>query len=123
MKLNLKDDVPVQASYNAIPRNLYEELKHYIEDLLNKNWIRDSKSPYSSPVVAVRKKDGTPRLCADYRKLNAKTIPDRHPLPHIQNVIDNLGGNTYFTLLDQSKPYRQLHLHPDSRKMTAFIIP
>ena len=123
MKLNLKDDVPVQASYNAIPRNLYEELKHYIEDLLNKNWIRDSKSPYSSPVVAVRKKDGTPRLCVDYRKLNAKTIPDRHPFPHIQNVIDNLGGNTYFTLLDQSKPYRQLHLHPDSRKMTAFIIP
>ena len=67
MKLNLKDDVPVQASYNAIPRNLYKELKHYIEELLNKNWIRGSESPYSSPVVAVRKKDGTLRLCVDYR--------------------------------------------------------
>ena len=53
MKLNLKDDVPVQASYNAIPRNLYKELKHYIEDLLNRNWIRDSESPYPSPVVVV----------------------------------------------------------------------
>ena len=76
MKLNLKDDVPVQASYNAIPRNLYKELKHYIEDLLNKNWIRDSESPYSSPVVGVPKKDGSLRLYVDYRKLNAKTIPD-----------------------------------------------
>ena len=56
MKLNLKDDVPVQASYNAIPRNLYKELKHYIEDLLNKNWIRDSESSYSSPVVVVEKR-------------------------------------------------------------------
>ena len=65
MKLNLKDDVPVQASYNAIPRNLYKELKHYIEDLLNKNWIRDSESPYSSPVVVARKKDGTLQLCVD----------------------------------------------------------
>ena len=59
MKLNLKDDVPVQASYNAIPRNWYKELKHYIEDLLNKNWIRDSESLYSSPVVVVQKKDYT----------------------------------------------------------------
>ena len=45
------------------------------------------------------------RLCCDYRKLNAKTVPDRHPLPRIQNIIDGLGGNQYFTPLDQSKAY------------------
>ena len=65
MKLNLKDDVPVQASSSAIPRNLYKELKHYIENLLNKNWIRDSESPYSSLVVVVRQKGSTLRLCVD----------------------------------------------------------
>ena len=65
MKLNLKGDVPFQTSYKAIPRNLYKELKHYIEDLLNKNWIRDSESPYSSPVVVARKKNGTLQLCVD----------------------------------------------------------
>ena len=65
----------------------------YIEDLLNKNWIVDSSSSYSSPVAEVRKKDEPIRICCNYRKLNAKTIPDRNPLPHIQNILDNLGGN------------------------------
>ena len=65
MKLNLKDNVIVWASHNAIPRNLYKQLKRYMEDLLNKNWIRDSESPYSSPVVVARKKDGTLQLCVD----------------------------------------------------------
>ena len=62
-------------------------------------------------------------MCCDYRKLNAKTIPNRHPLPHIQNILDNLGENQYFTLLDQSKAYHQLHLHSDSRKLTTFVTP
>ena len=63
------------------------------------------------------------RLCCDYRKLNVKTVPDRHPLLRIQNIMDRLGGNQYFTLLDQSKAYHQLHFHPDSQKLTAFITP
>ena len=102
VKLNLKFDFPVQVSYNAIPRNLYKELKHYVEDLLNNNWTRDSESPFSSPVVVVKKKDCAVLLCADYRKLNAKTIPDGNPFTLIQNVINNLGGNNYFTIIDQS---------------------
>ena len=95
----------------------------YIEDLLNKQWNVNSSSPYSSPVVAVRKKDGEIRLCCGYRKLNAKTVSDRNPLPHIQNIIDGLGGKQYFTLLDQSKAYHKLHLHLDSQKLTASITP
>ena len=71
MKINLKDDHPVQLNYNSVPRHLYNELKTYIEDLLNRQWIVNFSSPYSSPVVAVRKKDGTMMLCCDYRKLNA----------------------------------------------------
>ena len=123
MEIHLKGSNPMQLNYNSVPRNLYNELKMYIEYILNKKWIVHSSSSYSSPGVVVRKKDGSIRMCRDYRKLNAKTIPDRYPLPRIQNILDNLGGNQYFTLLDQSKAYHQLHLHPDSRRLTAFITP
>ena len=123
MKINLKDSNAVQLNYNSVPRNLYNELKTYIEGLLNKKWIVHSSSSYSSPVVVVRKKDGFIRMYCDDRKLHAKTKPDRHPLPRIQNIFNNLCGNQYFTLLNQSKAYHQLHLHPGSRKLTAFITP
>ena len=63
------------------------------------------------------------RLCCSYHKLNSKTIPDRHPLTRIENIIDNLGGNNFFSLLDQSKAYHQLQLDPNSRKYTTFITP
>ena len=69
MKVNLTDTTPVQKNYNSIPKPLYPEVKQYIEDLLNRKFIRKSKSAYSSPVVCVRKKDGTLRLCVDYREL------------------------------------------------------
>ena len=61
--------------------------------------------------------------CCDYWNLNAKTVPDRYPLPRFQNIIDGLRGNQCFTLLDRSKAYHQLHLHQDSQKLTAFITP
>ena len=67
MKINLTDQVPVQQNYNSIPNQLYSEMKYYIEDLLNKQWIIYSHSEYLSPVVAVWKKDGTICLCCDYR--------------------------------------------------------
>ena len=92
MEINLDDKRPVQKNYVAVPRPLYGEVKAYIEDLLNKQFIRQSKSAWSSPVVCVRKKDGTLRLCVDYRGLNSKTIKDRHPLPRIQETLDNLGN-------------------------------
>ena len=70
--INLTDSVPVQRKYTAIPRPLYAEIKQYVEDLLNRGWIQKSRSAYSSPVVCVRKKDGSLRLCVDYRQLNSK---------------------------------------------------
>ena len=65
MEINLDDKRPVQKNYVAVPRPLYGEVKAYIEDLLNKQFIRQSKSAWSSPVVCVRKKDGTLHLCVD----------------------------------------------------------
>ena len=123
MKINLQDSMPVQQKYHSAPKHLYGELKTYIEDLLNKQWIVHSNSAYSLPVVVVRKKYGILRLRCDSRKLNSKTIPDHHPLPRIQDILDNIGGNKCFSLLDQSKAYHQLRVDPESRKYTAFIIP
>ena len=104
-----------------MPRPLYPEVKSYMEDLLNRNFIKKSKSPYSSPVVCVCKKDQTLRLCVDYRALNQKTTPDQHPIPRIQETLDNLGGNTYFSVLDQGKAYHQGFVDEKSQHLTAFI--
>ena len=102
MEINLKDNIPVQKSYQSIPRPLYSEVKAYIEDLLNQGFITKSKSSHSSPVVCVRKRDNSLRLCVDFRALNQKTIMDKFPLPRIQQTLENLGGNQFFSLLDMN---------------------
>ncbi|CAB4008686.1 Hypothetical predicted protein [Paramuricea clavata] len=103
MNIHLNDKTPVQKNYVAVPRPLYPEVKAYIEDMLNRKFIRRSNSLCSSPVVCVRKKDQSLRLCVDYRELNRKSGVDRHPIPRIQETLDNLGGNSWFSVLDQGK--------------------
>ena len=117
------DPTPVQKNYMAVPRPLYPEVKSYIEDLLNRQFIRRSSSSYSSPVVCVRNKDKSLRLCVDYRELNKRTVPDRHPIPRIQETLDSLGGNSWFSVLDQGKAYHQGFINADSQPLTAFITP
>ena len=123
MKIRLKDETPVQKSYYSMPKPLHQEVKHYVEDLLNKGWITKSSSNYSSPVVAVRKKDGSLSLCCHYRALNNKTISDRHPLPRVPDATDSLNGKKWFSLLDQKKATHQIYLGPESLLLTTFITP
>ena len=73
--------------------------------------------------MCVRKKNQSLRLCVDFRALNQKTIPDRHPIPRIQETLDNLGGNTWFSVLDQGKAYHQGFMREESQPLTAFITP
>ena len=123
MDITLTSEQPVQKNYLSIPRPLYPEVKCYIEDLLNRGFIRTSKSPYSISVVCVRKKDGGMRLCVDYRELNRKTVPDRHAIPRIQETLDSLGGKSWFSDLDQGKAYHQGFMGKRNQKLTAFITP
>ena len=124
MDINLTDSQPVQKNYLAVPRPLYPEVKAYIEDLLNRGFIRKSKSPFSSSVVCVRKKDGGMRLCIDYRELNKKTIPDRHPIPQIQEALDSLGGKSWFSVPPRIYlAYHQGFIKQQSQPLTAFITP
>ena len=83
LKINLSDNRPVQKNYTSIPKPLCSEVKQYVEDLLNRGWVRKSRLAHSSPVVCVRKRDGSLRMCVDFRELNRRTVPDRHPLPRV----------------------------------------
>ena len=121
MEIKLSDQIPINESYRRIPQKLYEEVKNYIDDLITNEWIKQSNSAYVSPMVCIRKKDRSLHLCIDYRKLNNKTIPDRQPIPKIQDMLDCLGGGQqWFSTLDMSIAYHQGYIHPDSRKYAAF---
>ena len=123
MEFNLTDEIPVNEAYRHLPRKLYDDVKTYLNDLIINGWIQESKSSYASPIVCVRKKDGSMRLCVDYRKLNLKMIPDRHPIPRVQDLLDGLGGQRYFTTLDMAKAYHQGFVKEACRKYTAFATP
>jgi hypothetical protein len=98
-----------------------ETIKTEVESMLKQCIIRPSQSPWSSPVTLVPKKDGTVRFCIDFRRLNTVTIKDRHPLPLIQDVFDQMGGAKLFTTLDLKSGYWQVPMHEDSIAKTAFV--
>ena len=123
MDIHLTDDVPVNQAYRHLPRKLYEDVKNYLNDLIVNGWIQESESPYASPIVCVRKKDNSLRLCVDYRKLNLKTIPDRQPIPRVQDLLDGLHGQHFFSTLDMAKAYHQGYVRDICRKYTAFSTP
>ena len=85
--------------------------------------VRPSSSPWSSPIVMVRKKDGSWRFCIDYRKLNSVTHHDAYPLPRIDSTLDSLAGSTYFTTLDLASGYWQVEVEEQDREKTAFSTP
>ncbi len=123
LSILLNDNTPVARTFTSVPKPLYQEMKDYIHDLIAQGWVAKSHSPYSSSIVCIRKKDGSLRLCIDYRDLNSKTIPDRQPIPRVQDILDGLGDNAWFSLLDQGKAYHQGFMSPESRYLTAFTKP
>ena len=123
LNLGPKDDVPVQRNYVSFSKPLYPEVKRYIQDLLNRGFNKPSQSPYSSSVLCVRKPDNSLRLCVNYRLLNAKTVADKHPIPKVQETLENLGGNRRFSSLHQGKAYHQGFMSEKSQTLTAFITP
>ena len=98
-------------------------MKAHIQQLLDSLVIRESSSPYASPIVLVWKKDGTLRLCVDYRQLNSKTRRDAFPLPRIEESLDALSGAKWFSTLDLASGYNQVPVTERDKNKTAFCTP
>ncbi|KAL0440174.1 UNVERIFIED_CONTAM: Retrovirus-related Pol polyprotein from transposon, partial [Sesamum latifolium] len=107
------------APYRMAPLEL-KELKKQLEELLDKGFIRSSISPWGAPVLFVKKKDGSMRLCVDYRQLNRITIKNKYPLPRIDDLLDQLKGATVFSKIDLRSGYWQLRIEEKSIPKTAF---
>jgi len=121
--INLRSDVPVWSKPHPIPYNLRESLKYDIEEMIELGVIRESSSPYASPVVIVRKKDGTNRICIDYRKLNKITIFDPVPMVSVEDLLSKLGRDRCFSKIDLSKGYWQIPVAEEDIHKTAFVTP
>ncbi len=100
-----------------------QELEKQIKDLLLKGFIEPSTSPYGAPVLFVTKKDGSLRMCCDWRKLNAQTVKARYPLPNVNQLLDRLHGAKWFTSLDLQSGYHQIRIKEEDVPKTAFTTP
>jgi ribonuclease HI len=97
------------------------ELKKQIDELLEKGYIRPSTSPWAALVLFVEKKDGTKRMCIDYRALNEVTVKNKYPLPRIEDLFDQLRGASVFSKIDLRSCYHQLRIRPSDIPKIAFI--
>ncbi|GKA94765.1 putative reverse transcriptase domain-containing protein [Tanacetum coccineum] len=108
-----------KSPYHLAPYEL-EELSGQLKELQDKGFIRPSLSPWGAPVLFVKKKDGSFRMCIDYRELNKLTVKNRYRLSRIDDLFDQLQGSHFFSKIDLTSGYRQLRVHEDDIPKTAF---
>lgn len=114
---------PLYAKARPLSPHKYQAAKEEFETMMEQGIIRPSKSPWASPIHLVMKKDGKYRVCGDYRRLNAITVPDRYPIPRLHDFTYNLLGKTIFTKIDLKKSYYQVRNREEDIPKTAVITP
>lgn len=121
-KIDTGDAKPIRQAARRLPLAKREEAEQIIKEMERDGVIEPSNSPWASPVVLVKKKDGSTRFCVDYRRLNDVTRKDSYPLPRIDDTLDTLAESKIFSTLDLKSGYWQVGLDPADREKTAFTI-
>lgn len=121
LKITLSDDRPIHQRARRLAQPEKETVETQIKEWLRNGIIQNSSSDYAVPVVVVAKKDGSKRVCVDYRPINKRIIKDRYPLPNIDEQIDALQGARIYTTLDLENGFFHIPVAEDSRKYTSFI--
>ena len=111
---------PIHQPPRRLAAGQKQEVRELLQKMQDRGIIRPSSSPWASPIVLVRKSNGSLRFCVDYRKINKVTRKDAYPLPRIDDALDTLSGCRWFTTLDLISGYWQVQLHPDDREKSAF---
>ena len=119
--INLTSSDPIRSKPYPLPYAMREAVDKEIDSMLELGIIEPSTAPYSSPIVVIRKSDGSNRICVDYRKLNNVTVFDPEPLPQIQEIFSDLSGSQYFSKFDFCKGYWQVPMSPEDRDLTTFV--
>ena len=119
-RIQTDDHYPIASTPRRIPMHIESDVENLIVDLEEKGIIQKSTSPWNSPIVAIRKKDGSVRLCIDYRRLNSITKRPIYPMPSMRELFDTLAGAKYFSSLDLSMGYYQVKMNADDMSKTAF---
>ena len=115
------DHPPLRSRPYRVPHAQKETIENHINDMLSRDVIKPSVSPWASPVVLVPKPDGSSRFCCDFRNLNKITKKDSYPLPLISESLEALGGAKFFSSIDLLSGYWQVQMDPASREKTAFV--
>ena len=121
--INTGDSLPVKQHPRRLPYHYRGEIHKQVNEMLEKGVIQLSNSPWVSPVVLVKKKDGSYRFCVDYRKLNLVTKQDAYPLPRVDDLLDSLNNNKLFSTLYLRSGYWHVSMTSEDREKTAFINP
>lgn len=122
-RIIVEDVPPIRCKYRPIPPHLEPLLRKQLLDWLDRGVIQESDSPWSSNVTVATKKDGSPRFCLDYRRLNEVTKRDSFPMPSIQDNLARLAGSTVFSGVDMAGAFHVIPLAPESRPLTCFATP
>lgn len=122
-QIKLSDETPFKHRARPIHPNDLEAFRKHLLELQQAGVIHESSSPFSSPIVVVRKRNGDVRLCIDYRKLNLQIIKDAYALPNLEETFSTLNGSKWFSVLDLKSRYYQIEVDESDKPKTAFVCP